>query len=377
MNPLDQETARAQRLRLRRVLWGSGVYCCTSLIVLGCYLAGFIEGRPALIFFSALAALNLGFIGMILSGLNLRLGDPSMTGIQIVSSLWPSIYVMYPLGEPQARMAFLLVAVVAMLFGGFRFDFRGMLTLGATVLLTYLLLLVALVQWAPERVDVRVEAIIVFAYSVVLALVAYLGSFIAGLRRSLMRRNRELETAMAELRELATRDPLTRLPNRRTLMEQLDRETARAERGELCKSPLSICMLDIDLFKRINDSYGHQAGDAVLRRVAAALRRSLRNGDFVGRFGGEEFLLLFPESSREEAQELAELIGRNLAAMRIPELPGNEAITASIGVAVHRKGETLEETLARADSALYEAKRRGRNRAVVADGPTPAMAHQA
>ncbi len=371
MKPAERDaTARAQRLRLRRALGGGGVSACTLLIVLGCYLTGLIAGRPALLFVVMLTTLNIGIISMILSGLNLRLRDPSMTGAQIIAPLWPAIYVMYHLTEPQARMAFLLIAMVAMLFGVFRFDFRGMLALGGVVLLSYLVLLAALLAWAPERIDIHVEAIIVFAYGIMLSLVAYLGSFIAGLRRSLMQRNRELETAMKELRELATRDPLTRLPNRRTLMEHLDREAARTDRRNPASQALCVCMLDVDLFKRVNDTYGHQVGDAVLRRIAAALRRSLRGGDFVGRFGGEEFLLILPENTREDAERAAERIRRGIAVLRIPELPAGETMTVSLGVAVHRPGETVDQTLGRADAALYEAKHRGRNHVVMAD-PAP------
>jgi diguanylate cyclase (GGDEF)-like protein len=362
----SQSVAAAQKLRFQRTLWGGLSYVCTAAIVLGYYAFGLVPGEPVVHFLIAIVAVNAFFLWLVGSGHNLRFGDPSLTGPQVVMSLWPSIYIMYFLALPQARMAFLLMAMVGMLFATLAFSFRRLVILGGIIVFSYLVLLGALWQWAPERMDPRVEAVIVFAYAVVLLLIAFLGNQLTTLRQAVRKRNRELEAAVAELKELSTRDPLTRLPNRRSLMEQLLHEQSRVERRRPDENNLCLCMADVDHFKRFNDTYGHQVGDAVLQQVADALVGVLRKSDFVGRFGGEEFLLILPESTREGAGMAAERVRRAIAETRLSALGEEVHITVSIGVAVHTPGDSVERTLGRADAALYEAKDAGRNCVVVA-----------
>ena len=166
----------------------------------------------------------------------------------------------------------------------------------------------------------------------------------------------ELELKNRELEELAAHDKLTGLYNRRKLDELFAQEIARAERYD---RPLSIILLDIDHFKSINDAQGHPAGDAVLRETATRLTGALRMNDLPGRWGGEEFLILCPETSAEAAMKLAERIRKDYEARAFPAV-GKQ--TASFGVATHRKGRCAEEILLRADQALYRAKKNGRNR---------------
>ena len=355
----------AQRLRAGRVLWGLAAYGVTALISLGCSFAGLLDPIRVVHFVVAAALITVVFLALIASGVNLKLRDPSLTGAQVLVALWPSVYVMYHVTEPQARMPFLLMAMVAMLFGVMAFDFRRMLLVGFVVLGSYLAMVAALVLRAPDRVDLKVEAVVVFAYAAVLVQVSFLGSYIAGLRGSLKERNQALKQALAELQELATRDPLTRLPNRRAVMMQLEREEARIQRRRPDQATLCIALLDVDFFKQINDTYGHPVGDAVLRRIGQALKETLRKGDFVGRFGGEEFLLLFPESSLEGAARGAERVRLAIASLEIPELRKGSQIGVSIGVVAHRPPEGVESTLGRADAALYRAKQAGRGRVVV------------
>lgn len=363
---------RPQRLRAQRVLWGLAAYGATTLIAVGCHFAGLLEARRIVHYVVAAVVVHGVFLALIAGRVNLKLRDPSMTGAQVIASLWPAIYVMYHVAAPQARMPFLLMAMVAMLFGVLVFDFRRMLVIGGVVLTSYLVMLAALVYRAPQRVDLEVEGVVVFAYAVVLVQVSFLGSFIAGLRSSLKERNNELREAMGKLQDLATRDPLTQLPNRRAVMLQLEREESRLQRRRPDQSTACIGLMDIDYFKTINDTYGHQVGDRVLRSVGAALAATLRKGDFVGRFGGEEFLLLFPESSLDGALCAAERVRAAIAALDIPELPAGNPVNVSIGLAAHRPGESIETTLGRADRACYSAKEWGRARTVIDQSHQPA-----
>ncbi|NWA03892.1 GGDEF domain-containing protein [Pseudomonas gingeri] len=161
----------------------------------------------------------------------------------------------------------------------------------------------------------------------------------------------------------ALRDPLTETGNRIAMEQTLQRETELARRHS---QPLSLLMLDIDHFKRINDSYGHSAGDQVLKAVAVSIKSQLRNIDMVFRYGGEEFLIVLSNTSREAAA----LVGERLRqAAQGQDYAANEqtiSLTVSLGCATLLAGESTESLLRRADSALYVAKREGRNRLAMA-----------
>lgn len=354
--------SREQRLRLQRALLGVGAYASALLITLGCWWAGHLDGTRALHAAVGYVVLSLGFVLAVHRGWNLRLRDPSMTAPQIMLSVLPSGYAMYHVDHPQLRVVFLLTAVAGMIFGAFRFDLRRLAPIAGWMLGTYLVLLVALHLASKQVLDWRVETVTVVAYAMMLSLMAMIGSYIRGLRSSLGERNRALQQAMQDLHRLATRDALTLLPNRGAMMEHLTKEVARAERRLEKVYPLCVAILDVDLFKRINDSWGHAAGDAVLQQVAAVLQRTMRTADVVGRIGGEEFLLVLPDTHEPGGVRAAERVREHVEAAVVSALPPGERITVSIGVAVQQPGETAEAVMARADSALYRAKHRGRNR---------------
>ena len=164
----------------------------------------------------------------------------------------------------------------------------------------------------------------------------------------------------ATLQFQSTRDALTQLYNRRYVVEALEREVSRSVRSG---KPVSMLMIDIDHFKRYNDTYGHDAGDHVLREFGAVLRHSVRGSDIAARYGGEEFAVILPESSGDEAAARAEQIRRKVAGMAV-ECRGEQLgqITISVGVAAYpENAETTDELFADADSALYTAKANGRN----------------
>jgi len=168
----------------------------------------------------------------------------------------------------------------------------------------------------------------------------------------------------ARLRELATTDPLTGALNRRRLFELASDETRRAERYG---RPLCFAMLDLDHFKKVNDRYGHTAGDEALKIVAAAVRAGLRNLDLLARYGGEEFAVVLPETTLETARAAIDRIRAAVAALRLDVGGAAVRLTLSGGVVTWRPGETPDAVLDRADAALYEAKRRGRNQVIAAD----------
>lgn len=178
-------------------------------------------------------------------------------------------------------------------------------------------------------------------------------------------RLRQIEALKEDLREQAIRDPLTGLFNRRYLQETLPRELARAEREG---RPLSVAMLDLDYFKQLNDAYGHLAGDAMLQQLAQVLTQLTRTGDIVTRYGGEEFVVVLPDSTSQTACQRAE--EWRAAFERITEKAAQplQQITLSVGIASYpQNGISAEELIHQADMALYRAKSSGRNRVAIAE----------
>jgi diguanylate cyclase (GGDEF)-like protein/PAS domain S-box-containing protein len=180
----------------------------------------------------------------------------------------------------------------------------------------------------------------------------------------------ELQILQAQLREAAIRDPLTGLYNRRYLDETMKRELARAAREE---NPISIFIGDIDYFKQVNDTYGHQAGDEILKALGEVLREHARSGDIPCRYGGEEFVVILPDMPLEAARDRAELVRRDFADLRFAFGDAQLGVTISIGISVYPDyGTTADELIGAADQALYEAKQTGRNKVCLASflGPT-------
>lgn len=183
-------------------------------------------------------------------------------------------------------------------------------------------------------------------------------------REQLVRFSRELAASNERLQRLALTDALTELPNRRFAMERIEQEWALSLRGERA---LSCMMIDIDRFKAINDKFGHQTGDEALRFVAGILRQSARTQDVVCRYGGEEFVVICPDTDIESARQCAERLRANVAGLELKSPAGNIGLTVSIGVAEKRDDTgSIEKLLIRADGCLYAAKEAGRN-LVIAD----------
>lgn len=180
----------------------------------------------------------------------------------------------------------------------------------------------------------------------------------------IIRAQGELIAAREALQFEATHDSLLRMWNRRAILEALSREMSRAKR---VGTALSIFLADLDFFKRINDSFGHLVGDDVLRAAAARMSASIREYDYVGRYGGEEFLVVLPDCNLEGAHQIAERVRQRISGEPILELPAEIEITASLGVAQSSPGQSVTELLHKADVALYAAKNNGRNRVVSAD----------
>ncbi len=173
-------------------------------------------------------------------------------------------------------------------------------------------------------------------------------------------RNQELGDIVERIQDMAIKDELTGLYNRRHALERLYKIREMAERGAF---DFVIAYVDLDHFKDVNDDYGHQVGDNVLRTFSATAQKQVSGRDFCARLGGEEFLLVLVKTDLDSAESLAQDLRSSLARARIESAP-DLRVTASIGLARFHAGESLDTLLARADHALYEAKETGRDRVV-------------
>jgi diguanylate cyclase len=225
----------------------------------------------------------------------------------------------------------------------------------------------AAMWWMQHADPVRyppVQQVLAYCYlTSALLPIALLTGEMSKLRARLQRQKEELLSAVETIRTLATVDELTSLANRRRMNEVLAAEERRVPaRGQ----STCIAVLDIDFFKAVNDRYGHAAGDAVLRSFAEAARAELRGSDVLARWGGEEFLLMLPETDLAEANRVLNRMASRVAAMQVPGVALARRVSFSGGLAARREGESFADTINRADKALYQAKSDGRDRVITA-----------
>ena len=177
-------------------------------------------------------------------------------------------------------------------------------------------------------------------------------------------RVKKLEEELEEVSEKMHEDQLTGALNRRGMDEAMDREITRADRQQ---TPVSLALLDIDNFKQLNDTLGHQAGDQALVHLTNVIKEALRPTDAVARYGGEEFIIIMSETALEEAMATVTRLQRELTKKFFLHNNERKLITFSAGVALRTVNETAGDVIARADKAMYQAKKSGKNRVVAAD----------
>jgi diguanylate cyclase (GGDEF)-like protein len=189
----------------------------------------------------------------------------------------------------------------------------------------------------------------------------FVGIFSSALRESLYKRGLELREAYKRIEELAELDELTGAFNRRSIMRALDDEIARAHRTH---TTCAVALIDLDWFKKINDLFGHPTGDEALRTFAITMFANIRSIDKFGRYGGEEFLLILPETTDEAAERTLDRLRAIIADLDWSTISPSMTVTISAGVVMLQPNETPDSILARADAVLYRAKNGGRNRVI-------------
>ncbi|MEE4252385.1 MAG: GGDEF domain-containing protein [Alcanivoracaceae bacterium] len=339
-------------------LWG-GYFSATVPVFLGLFVCVWLG--------------NLILLMAVRSGWTKTFRDPSMSlslALWLTTGFLISIYfvetpeqssVFGAVSTDGFRISVMMVFFAAMLLASFRLNFWKLTVLALYASGGYALVLLLAFSDHGIRLSFTVEWLQWLIFSMTAGAFVVTGASINALRSSLSGKNEELGKALEMVREMAIRDELTGLFNRRHIMEILQQQQALADSGDY---RFCLCYLDLDHFKPINDTYGHGVGDQVLRRFARLVHDSLREADYTGRLGGEEFVLVLSQTGLEEAWQVAERLRMTLEKQLFTDLHPDLRVTVSIGVSEYRMGEQIDEALNRADGCLYKAKEGGRNRVI-------------
>lgn len=354
--------------RIRVAMTGASALISALYTVLVLLLAwvGFARVDLTVVWAATTLLLNAGVLTSIRAGWTRQLADPALTQLQIRYAIVSTMVGYVLLGEARGISPAILSPV--MMFGIFGLSARQM---KANFVFALLCLAVGmgLVAWTEGA---RYRPLLELAYGVMFVLVlagsTFVGLRIQHVRQRLQRQKYALGAALERINHLAAHDDLTGPLNRRRMSEVVQAERERCVRS---RRPLVLALLDLDFFKLVNDRYGHAAGDAVLCAFAGRVLDNLRSTDVLARWGGEEFLLLLPETSLDGALVLLERVRREVAELCVETANGEISMTVSIGVAAGRVQETMEQVLEHADEALYQAKAQGRDRVVVYGGGRP------
>lgn len=352
---------RTMREDLRYTLLSFLIYLAWMIAEAVCAGRGLISWSAVAVMYSYNMVGVMGFYALIRSGFSKRFADSSMVLAQVVYAV-AALMIAYAL-VPETRAAALQTPCITVVFG--MLTLRPRETVIACVwIIAMLLATVALMFWfdAP-RLDVRQELINVSAACIVLPALTWITRHFALLRERLKSQREQIKSALARAETLATRDALTNLINRAQMMEILNQEITRSQRFG---SAFSLALLDIDHFKSINDNHGHQTGDEVLVAFANLAETGQRQTDVIARWGGEEFLILMPQTPIASAQTVIGRLREAMAKASLSKTVADLAVTTSAGIAQWRTGESLAQTIERADRALYAAKKGGRNRVELA-----------
>jgi diguanylate cyclase (GGDEF)-like protein len=343
--------------------------------MLGIQLGIFTHDTPHQPLFISLLIFNAAVFALIRSGASTIFSDPSLTIPQMLSAIALITALLHYAEE--MRGAMISVYFMVMTFGVFALDRAKMIAMSAVVMAAFTGLIAYEFIYSPQ--------LMVFALAVGQWMILLLGLiwfvFVGGYIHNLQQRIREqreslrdshsrleeshlqLHGAMEKLAEIAVRDSLTGLYNRRHFIERLEEAIAIASRS---LEPFYLALIDLDHFKQVNDQHGHQVGDEILIRFSALARQALRRSDVLARYGGEEFIVLFPEGNGDDIAEVLERLRENFACMSHDDLVSGLRVTMSAGLAGWRVGDDADSITLRADEALYVAKDQGRNRLQVA-----------
>ena len=354
--PVDDQN---QVLRIRRFFMAFFSYIMWMFLISYCYYQGLFRMSLAItmLWFAFVMFSNVVLFFVFRSGFNKRFKDPSLTMFQMILATFAVMVVAYYTDE--VRGILLLLYLIVFIFGVFRLQLRQFFILAIYALAGYGYVILLLFANHPDKIDLRVEILYWIVLASVLSWFSAIGSYINHLRSKLVKTNIELSKANEIIRQSAILDDLTQVYNRRKMMKILQREKALADRGE---PPFSLCIFDLDDFKKVNDTFGHLVGDTVLKTLVDAVKTNIREQDYIARYGGEEFVVILAYPDLDDAVTCARRLKELVSNLSYPGLPEDFRVTISIGLSEYQPVESIDSLIGRADAALYRAKIQGKNR---------------
>ncbi|HYD93755.1 MAG TPA: GGDEF domain-containing protein [Noviherbaspirillum sp.] len=317
------------------------------------YRQGFITGTTFSVVAAIVVVMVVLFYAVFRFGFNTRFQEPSLMLPQLISSLLVMLVVAYL--ERSTQVALVPFILIAFSFGIFRLSTASLILLAMGCLVAYLGIIIARAQVEGFDFGFRADLAQWAVLALTLPGMILVGKQIQNLRQLLRATRYQLE----HYEEKSVRDELTGLYNRRQLQSELQQAKLQADTHSV---PFSICLIDIDKFKEINDNNGHLVGDTILKEFSRVARDSIRDTDILGRYGGDEFMQILPDTDVKGAVMHAERLRVYAHFLDFQKILAQKHISLSIGVAQYRPGEKITDLIARADTALYKAKQLGRNR---------------
>lgn len=362
-----------RRTWFRHALFASSGMAVLTLVAFGYLLGDYFRTTPLqfLLIFGVAWTGQAIFLWLINTSRSERFRDPALTApLMIWSTLFTLIAAYYvDVGELAGgtRLSIMMMFFGVLLLGSFRLAKRWFYLISTATNLGYgyVLYLAFTDPEISKGVTESVELVQILMFIFLTTIFARTGAEIAVLQTRLHDENAALEANTARIRDLAIRDELTQLFNRRHIMDVLREQKMLADSGGYS---FVLGYIDLDHFKRINDAYGHGIGDIVLKRFADIMRHSLREVDYAGRLGGEEFVIVLTRTRLGEALLVTERIRAAIESADFSDVQPGLKVTTSIGVTAYASPETLEDVLGRSDAYLYQAKQSGRNKVVSGEG---------
>ena len=354
-----------RRFRIKQWMISACVYAASACVLWFGLHQGWMYGNRLISWSSALVIAMAASYAALRSGWSERFADPALTGTQIVIGVILVEWGYLICGPVRSVALFPLLLIFA--FGAFSLTWRKIAWLTAFALVSLLATTTALhatrsggQDWSLRNADLRLDVTNVLMIMILLPAMSLVAARLSALRSKLRSERAALTQALAEVRRLATHDELTGLANRRHMQDRLTQEHQRFKR---IGQPFSIAIIDLDHFKHINDTRGHAGGDEVLQAFSVQALATVRACDLIARWGGEEFLLLMPDTVGAPAQASVLRLLTHVRDGRLCAAP----LSFSAGVTQYREGETVIETVARADRTMYKAKRDGRNKVLLSE----------
>lgn len=344
----------------RPYVLAAALSCCYVVFYSALFAADVINapGSIALVLFVAWLA---GALVIARGALEIPHFKLNTSRFDVLLAIWVNtgVVVAATLAGGEMRLMLLVGVVFGVLFSGLHFNESRVRTVMLATLVSYTACVILRTSFVP--LSLEFELLCALELAVLLLASALIAREIIQLRLQARARNRQLAQALRRVEELALRDELTGLYNRRHLLDFVERAVATRERGG---PSFTLAYCDLDHFKRVNDRFGHECGDRLLKAFSSAALSCVRNNDLVARLGGEEFVLILVDTDSQRAADIVERLRMRTANIRVSSAEPDYQVTVSAGLATHIEDDTVDSILRRADGALYQAKEQGRDRLV-------------